>query len=73
MHEPKAPTVVYGCKNDANSIMKKEKPESVNNQKIKLLNYYLMCNNLKWGNITNYRVDRMAEVRAEEESIIAQV
>lgn len=32
-------------------------------------NYYLMCNNLKWGNITNYRVDRMAEVRAEEESI----
>ena len=32
-------------------------------------NYYLMCYNLKWGNITNYRVDRMADVRAEEEGI----
>lgn len=32
-------------------------------------NYYLMCFNLKWGNITNYRVDRMADVRAEEEGI----
>ncbi len=32
-------------------------------------NYYLMCFNLKWGNITNYRVDRMADVRTEKEDI----
>ena len=33
------------------------------------VNYYLMCFNLKWGNITNYRVDCMADVRMEEENI----
>jgi len=32
-------------------------------------NYYIMCFNLKWGHVTNYRIDRMADVRMEEEDI----